>query len=106
MCTHLGLNVKTLESARPPLWQTCKVLPLRVLFCKAMELFVDYHILGLSNCYSLVPQEADMAIVGTGEEGYFVPPTKGTSPTQVGVDKVLALHCVKKRLLSVNSRLE
>ena len=25
-----------------------------------------------------------MALVGTGEEGYFVPPTKGTSPTQVG----------------------
>ena len=69
-------------------------------------MFVDDHILDLSNCYSLVPQEADMAIVGTGEEGYFVPPTKGTSPTQVGVDKVLALHCVEKRLHSANSRLE
>lgn len=60
-------------------------------------MFVDNHILDLSNCYSLVPQEADMAIVGTGEEGYFVPPTKGTSPTQVGVDKVLAYYTVSRK---------
>ena len=36
-----------------------------------------------------MPQEADMAIIGTGEEGYFVPPTKGTSPAQVGVEQLL-----------------
>ena len=52
-----------------------------------MELFIDYHILYFSSFHSLVPQEADMAIVGSGEEGYFVPPTKGTSPAQVGVEQ-------------------
>ena len=67
------------------------MLHLWVLFCKVIELFVDNYILDLSNCCSLVPPETDMAIVGTGEEGYFVPPTKGTSPTQVGVDKVPGL---------------
>lgn len=36
-----------------------------------------------------MPQEADMAIIGTGEEGYFVPPTKGTSPAQVGMEQLL-----------------
>ena len=30
-----------------------------------------------------------MAIIGTGEEGYFVPPTKGTSPAQVSVEQLL-----------------
>ena len=40
-----------------------------------------------------------MATAGAGEEGYFVPPTKGTSPTQVrGGQKTsetgsLVFHC-------------
>ena len=31
-------------------------------------------------------QEPDLGVGGTGEEGYYVPPTKGTSQSQVWVN--------------------
>ena len=34
-----------------------------------------------------------MTTAGSGEEGYFVPPTKGTSPAQVGGGQKISQSC-------------